>query len=68
MAKWIPCSERLPDEKGEYLLTLEMRDGTYECDMDKFNGKKWQYYHKGEVVAWMPLPKPYINNKEEQHD
>lgn len=57
--QWISCSERLPDKNGEYLITLEMMDGTYECDMDKFNGKKWDCYHKGDVVAWQTLPEPY---------
>lgn len=57
--QWIPCSERLPDKNGEYLITLEMMDGTFEVDIEMFNGKKWNYYNKSEVIAWTKLPEPY---------
>lgn len=65
--KWIPCTERLPKEEYKnYLVSTndgEVDIGSYGsekgwsmCDADGF------YYpqHRGiEVVAWMPLPKPY---------
>ena len=57
--QWIKCSDRLPQEAGEYLIAVEMMDGTYEADMDIFNGKKWQYAKRRDVIAWMPLPQPY---------
>ena len=63
---WIPCSERLP-ECGvglHYLVTLkdghEFMDDVYEAFFDKYG------WHVGDneladddVIAWMPLPKPY---------
>ena len=68
--RWIPCSERLPKEYGNYLITTHNGDvdvGTIDpkkkgvwsaCDADGF-------YWIREVVAWMPLPKPY---KEDDHE
>lgn len=68
--RWIPCSERLPKEYGNYLITTHNGDvdvGTIDpkkkgvwsaCDADGF-------YWIREVVAWMPLPHPY---KEDDHD
>ena len=65
--EWIPVSERLP-QYGNYLVSYgtdeEIDIGTYDqktglwsaCDADGM------YYvaSKGlEVIAWMPLPKPY---------
>lgn len=67
---WIPCSERLPKEYGNYLITTHNGDvdvGTIvpkkkgvwsACDADGF-------YWIREVVAWMPLPKP---PKEDDND
>ena len=54
--QWIKCSDRLPQEAGEYLIAVEMMDGSYEADMDIFNGKKWRYAKRRDVIAWMPLP------------
>ena len=69
--KWIPCTERLPEKEYEnYLVSTsdgEVDIGSYGsekgwsmCDADGF------YYprHRGiEVVAWMPLPEPYKEQK-----
>ena len=67
--KWIPVSERLPEE-GIYLVTFSSgqvgesswHKGTrYNNGFDNYmngiteDGKIFQYG----VIAWMPLPKPY---------
>ena len=68
--RWIPCSERLPNENGDYLVTLEngvvkilgysttqrttYPKGFYHIK-DSFSWRQMQ----NPVVAWMPLPKPY---------
>ena len=66
---WIPCSERLPEEDGQYLITVkyapvEGYDDTY-AEHGEWNNGKWDMFcfgHCGDVVsitAWMPLPEPY---------
>ena len=63
--EWIPCSERLPENNGVYLVTIIFdidetesgRDVTkaYFCSQSK----KWKYFSNDDVIAWMPLPEPY---------
>lgn len=66
---WIPCSERLPEENGQYLITVRYKhvDGyedVYAEHGDWCDGN-WDMFcfgHCGEVEsipAWMPLPEPY---------
>jgi hypothetical protein len=57
--EWIPCSERLPKIFGTYLVTTEEgKVFEYDYDILTVHLKKWSYCRK-EIVAWMPLPKPY---------
>ena len=63
---WIPCSERLPDNKTYVLTTIQVsgrqpharsgfyHDGFFHND----NGDTWKATDR-EVRAWMPLPNPY---------
>lgn len=60
-SRWIPCSERLPN-KGQYVLvsTDENRVITATFEGDYWGSVfdlDWE-----EVLAWMPLPKPYEGN------
>ena len=57
--EWIPVSERLPEEYGTYLVTDEYGD-VFEYDYSRLmiSDGKWSYCRR-EIVAWMPLPKPY---------
>ena len=51
--RWIPCSDRLPEERGFYLTTT--KDKAVYCDYwneDNFDRTEM-------VIAWMPLPEPY---------
>lgn len=68
--RWIPCSERLPKDYGEYICTMSddnvqecgfVPDGTKglisgwsTCEADGF--KKLDYR---DIKAWMPLPTSY---------
>lgn len=57
--QWISCSERLPFDAGYYLTTT-----TYnEVFCDYWNLNEWN--RTEQVIAWMPLPKPY---KEDDHE
>lgn len=60
--QWIPCSERLPDEKGWYLVYAKNQ----RPFVAYFKGKTFplnNHYH--EIIAWMPLPEPYIEPNED---
>ena len=77
--KWIPCSERLPEKYGNYLVTTD--DGEVDigscdpenkdrqdhfwsgCDADGFF-----WYGENIVIAWMPLPKSYMRGKQDEID
>lgn len=64
--KWIPCTERLPSEKGQYLVTFPLCNGEPWVYVLSFcKGKfyetddEWGDVEYDDVTAWMPLPKPY---------
>lgn len=69
---WIPCSERLPDESGAYMATIQGSRIRYvgakwfaHTGDDYPNKSKWCDLCKyEEVIAWQPLPKPYKEEKE----
>ena len=73
--KWIPCSERQPNENGNYLAFYRESDGTATLEfmmVDHCNaGGGWLHEESGKksykkVIAWMPLPEPYKVESEEQ--
>ena len=66
--RWIPCSERLPKENGNYLAfyrTSDESDSLEFMTVDHFNeGGGWLHEENGrkaykKVIAWLPLPEPY---------
>ena len=65
--KWIPVSERLPEIHNyiqEYIVTIK---GNYIRTaflyFNESNGKSW--WSRDDIIAWMPLPKPYKAESEE---
>lgn len=71
-AEWIPVSERLPSEKGEYLVTYrlvlygDVLDSEDKVGLDTFRGKaSWAKKENRRVVAWKPKPKPYHKDFED---
>lgn len=59
--KWIPVSERLPEQGNtSYLATVDYDDMTFSCQRFFFNDEiGWNDY---DVIAWQPLPEPYKEN------
>ena len=59
--RWIPCSERLPEE-GEIVLTQANIENMISlCVASRQDYNYWKGWNTREinVVAWMPLPEPY---------
>lgn len=58
---WIPCSKRLPEKNGWYLVTnnLGVVQQQYWC------ASHWGKLRDDAVVAWCPLPEPYKAESEE---
>ena len=64
---WIPCSDRLPEEEADVLLSLRSLDvytgfranaeGCFYIDGDG-------YVEYENVVAWQPLPEPYKESED----
>ena len=69
--RWIPCSDRPPEESGEYLCTLVGVHNTglpSECGYELPNNRGiisgwstcdadgFKFLRDDEVLAWMPLP------------
>ena len=68
-SEWIPCSERLPSESGNYLITVaDLRlghNGEYTVTMADFYAKAKKWNSAVDVYAWMPLPEPYKGGDDE---
>lgn len=56
--RWIPCSERLPDVEGAYLVIKETESGIRPVSLSIFLSDN-TFAGSMKVVAWMPLPEPY---------
>lgn len=79
---WIPCSERMPEEKKDVLIAFKynMAVGFWEDILD--NGEPVWYVNSGDgwmtdtanvdsdgiPLAWMPLPTPWEGGQDEQTD
>ena len=53
-SKWTPCSKRLPEREGAYLVQALMNDDIFVA---RWEGCYWGV--KTPIIAWMELPDPY---------
>lgn len=68
VTKWIPAVERLPEEKGEYMVTVEYYGWHGEkgrmLTSTRYTKTKGWHFSNGKVIAWMPLPETYKGDEE----
>ena len=72
--RWIPVSEKLPEEREWYLAVFKEKDTGFQliprvADYVGYGENEWrlidedglekEYRDNLECVAWMPLPEPY---------
>jgi hypothetical protein len=68
--RWIPCSERLPEKNGEYLvLYVEALSGKHGQRVMYWDSEKQEWTPKNYAPsiiwkAWMPLPEPYKESED----
>ena len=79
MGDWILCKEKLPDSDGYYIVSMKLKYCTdpkywvgvlfYETEVRTDCCWTLEEYDDGipygidEVLAWMPLPEPYKEEK-----
>lgn len=61
--RWIPCSERLPTTKDDYIITVKDKSLTWTDYVEWSADYHWWEYDDDMVIAWMPLPEPYKGEK-----
>ena len=61
--EWIPCSERLPNDEGIFLVTMEtyvFNEYSHPVGTSFYSPSfGWANASPNKVLAWMPLPKPW---------
>ena len=69
--QWIPVSERLPNNDDFVIVTIldESGDTPYRCSdfgwyLDKADCWIIDAEQRTDVIAWMPLPEPYKEEKD----
>lgn len=63
--RWIPVTEKLPEENGDYLVTFKLSFMNF-IEICTFNKAAWDKGGYDEVIAWMPLPPSYQGESEEK--
>lgn len=58
IGEWIPCSERLPESDGMYLVTANVLKKP-EVQYVWFQKDAELFVCNGTAIAWQPLPEPY---------
>ena len=57
-SRWIPVTEKLPDEEGDY-FTTKINDFDEPILGMTYYRKGWGWSTSYKITAWMPLPNVY---------
>lgn len=77
--QWIPCSERLPEDKyvliskkptklsgSKWCVTIAIRMADPRSRKVNWRDIGFNVIQDNEVLAWMPLPEPYKERREDE--
>ena len=68
-SRWIPCSEKLPEYSGRYLVSvldgIDRRTTVAPYHPQSRTRSLTGRMAYWKVIAWMPLPEPYKERREE---
>ena len=69
--KWVPVTERLPEESDTYFVTVHDEDLGFTTAFAYYleHENRWSLddeWIDGPVIAWMPLPEPYKPESEDK--
>jgi hypothetical protein len=74
--RWTPVTEGLPEE-GKDVLVCDAYGFIYTAECEVISDDEWldwqwyesvEYLPKDDVVAWMPLPEPWKEKKDDDRD
>ena len=67
--QWIPCSVRMPSNSDDVLITIKGDDFVASGTYAGYHSEQWWYLGEdgeitdvpitADILAWMPLPKPW---------
>ena len=63
--RWIPCSKRLPENRRYVLVTYQHEYGLIDHGITWYGEAEKKWDTSRNVVAWMPLPEPYLGGDSE---